>query len=581
MYATEFGRNLDLGEPKYARRDKQKILGVAPIMWAEHCLECSAPLCYTTCPKFRKRKDGRCQLFENSICRVKDTQSIYGESINVIFEGWSKLEADVCFKKLSVKEIQNLNKKLKKVSSLGVKISTTFERKRTPWWLTNKVYNYKEKVIRKYGNTETPDVFFVGAILNNESTGKLFLEIKKLDNTIVYRNKLELKKGYNEIIIDFDTFKIKPNTDYKVYLYAEEKKLNITFTMLDFLWLKKSKKKKIKCIAWDLDNTLWDGVLIEGNVKLKKNIKNIIKELDARGIINSIISKNNKEDVMPILEKEGLYDYFVMPQINWNPKSVNIENLAKQMNIGIDTIAFIDDNPFEREEVHQAYPEVTIYKESEYLDLLNKDEFNVVVTEDTKNRRKTYKMLEKQNEEWEQFDGNIDEFLKQCKMKVTFRKPKEEEYMRCFELLQRTNQLNSSGRRLTIDELVGYINDKNYESYIIQVEDKFGNYGIVGFSLVNLKNIPTITDFVISCRVANKKVENTYFLYLAEKYKKEGKKKLRMNYVKTAKNGPIFKIVKELKLKEVEKEEDFSIYEMDLQGKIEKLDIMEIVDSEM
>ena len=351
--------------------------------------------------------------------------------------------------------------------------------------------------------------------------------------------------------------------------------------MLDFLWLKKSKKKKIKCIAWDLDNTLWDGVLIEGNVKLKKNIKNIIKELDARGIINSIISKNNKEDVMPILEKEGLYDYFVMPQINWNPKSVNIENLAKQMNIGIDTIAFIDDNPFEREEVHQAYPEVTIYKESEYLDLLNKDEFNVVVTEDTKNRRKTYKMLEKQNEGWEQFDGNIDEFLKQCKMKVTFRKPKEEEYMRCFELLQRTNQLNSSGRRLTIDELVGYINDKNYESYIIQVEDKFGNYGIVGFSLVNLKNIPTITDFVISCRVANKKVENTYFLYLAEKYKKEGKKKLRMNYVKTAKNGPIFKIVKELKLKEVEKEEDFSIYEMDLQGKIEKLDIMEIVDSEM
>lgn len=189
-------------------------------------------------------------------------------------------------------------------------------------------------------------------------------------------------------------------------------------------------------------------------------------------------------------------------------------------------------------------------------------------------------MLEKQNEEWEQFDGNIDEFLKQCKMKVTFRSPKKEEYMRCYELLQRTNQLNSSGRRLSMDELVGYINDKDYESYIIKVEDKFGSYGIVGFSLVNVKEIPTITDFVISCRVANKKVENTYFLYLAEKYKNKGQKKLRMNYVKTAKNGPIFKIVQDLKLKEIENKEDNSIYEMDLEGPIEKLNIMEVIDSE-
>ena len=255
MYATEFGEKLNLGKPQYTRKDNRKIVGIAPILWAEHCLECGAPLCYSTCPKFRKRKDGRCQLFEKSICRLNDNQSIYGESINVIFEGWAKLEADVCFKKMSVKEIQKLNKKLKTLSSLGVKISTVFERKKKLWWFTNKIYNYKEKVIRSFGNEDTPDVFFVGAILNNEQSGKLFLEVKKLDNTIVYRNKLDLKKGYNEILINYETFNIKKGVDYKIYLYAEEKKLDITFTMLDFLWLEQSKKKKNKCIAWDLDNT--------------------------------------------------------------------------------------------------------------------------------------------------------------------------------------------------------------------------------------------------------------------------------------------------------------------------------------
>ena len=112
------------------------------------------------------------------------------------------------------------------------------------------------------------------------------------------------------------------------------------------------KKKEIKCIVWDLDNTIWDGTLTESkNVKLKHYIKDIIGELDARGILNSIASKNNYGDAVEKLKEFGIYEYFLYPEINWNPKSSSIANIQKNLNIGIDTFMFIDDQQFELDEV--------------------------------------------------------------------------------------------------------------------------------------------------------------------------------------------------------------------------------------
>ena len=101
------------------------------------------------------------------------------------------------------------------------------------------------------------------------------------------------------------------------------------------------KKKEIKCIVWDLDNTIWDGTLTESkNVKLKHYIKDIIGELDARGILNSIASKNNYGDAVEKLKEFGIYEYFLYPEINWNPKSSSIANIQKNLNIGIDTYVY-------------------------------------------------------------------------------------------------------------------------------------------------------------------------------------------------------------------------------------------------
>ena len=154
------------------------------------------------------------------------------------------------------------------------------------------------------------------------------------------------------------------------------------------------KPRKIKVLVWDLDNTLWDGILVEDgidNLKLKENVVSIIKDLDSRGILLSIASKNNPDEAIKVLQKCGIDDYFLFPQISWDPKSQSIKQIVKKLNIGIDTVAFIDDSPFERAEVSQVCPEVMCIDAVEYNNLLTYPEFNVPVTSESTKRREFYK----------------------------------------------------------------------------------------------------------------------------------------------------------------------------------------------
>ena len=119
------------------------------------------------------------------------------------------------------------------------------------------------------------------------------------------------------------------------------------------------RQKKIKCVVWDLDNTIWEGVLLENeHVQLKNNVQGILDELDKRGILLSIASKNIQDKACHKLKEFGILDYFIYPQINWNTKSSSIKKIAASINIGLDTIAFVDDQPFELEEVGFTLPEV-------------------------------------------------------------------------------------------------------------------------------------------------------------------------------------------------------------------------------
>ena len=118
-------------------------------------------------------------------------------------------------------------------------------------------------------------------------------------------------------------------------------------------------KKEIKCVVWDLDNTLWDGILLESNeVRLKPQIRQIIQTLDSRGILHSIASKSNYDDAMARITEFKLEEFFLYPEISWNAKSASIKRIQENLNIGLDALMFIDDQPFERDEVHHEHPEV-------------------------------------------------------------------------------------------------------------------------------------------------------------------------------------------------------------------------------
>jgi FkbH-like protein len=152
------------------------------------------------------------------------------------------------------------------------------------------------------------------------------------------------------------------------------------------------KNKKIKCVVWDLDNTLWDGVLLEDKcVKLKNNVVDIIKALDERGILNSIASKNDYDLAMDKLKEFHMDKYFIYPKINWNVKSESIRSIAEEINIGIDTFAFIDDQDYELAEVSYAFPQVLCLNVSCLHSILNMNEFTPeFITQDTRMRREMY-----------------------------------------------------------------------------------------------------------------------------------------------------------------------------------------------
>ncbi len=569
-----------------------KIKKIAPLLWTEHCVECAAPECYGACAHYRAREDGQCRLFENGILPLPALQGTLGYGVLVRFEGWAKIQAFCHTGQYPINSIKRLDRLANRMARYDIKRLRKKDRQITG---LTKLGRFPRRMAQLKGEkyTSPPDAFVIG-LINEEAPFSMIVEVST-DTQLKFRTALSCAMGYTEQIIPFSSMNITGDELHRLTVYPENtaEGKTVIFTALDFVTFKEqvqnatetkqetkaAKEKKIKCVVWDLDNTLWSGVLIENeNVILNENAVSVIKELDRRGIISSVLSKNDHEQAYDKIKSFGLDEYFVMPQISWNPKSIGIKKIADDINIGIDTLAFVDDSIFERTEVAEKYPEVLCIDAVDIDNILTMPAFDVIVTAESAKRRHTYKMLEQQKKEIEAWDGNIDDFLRSCKMVLTLGKPKAEEMARCHELLQRTNQLNSSGRRLTMDEVMAIYHDDHFETYALICEDRFGNYGLVGFSIVELGEEATITDFVISCRVANKKVENTYMMHLAEKYQAKGYDRLYINYRKTVKNGPIYKVVSDMKMSKAEGNDEMEKFYIPLTEKLQPVGIMEIIE---
>ena len=295
---------------------------------------------------------------------------------------------------------------------------------------------------------------------------------------------------------------------------------------------------KIKCVIWDLDNTLWEGVLSEGGAKtLRQGAKEAVLELDRRGIIQSISSKNDHAAAIRKLGEYGLQDYFLCPQISWSPKSGGVQNILSALNIKPEATAFVDDSAFERDEVRSVLPAIHTYDGADLLWMLDLPEFQVpFITEDAANRRKMYQAdLNRQVAE-SSFEGDADDFLRTLHMKLDITPVTEHDLQRVEELTRRTHQLNSTGYTYSYEELLELSKDPRYIFRICGLTDDYGDSGKVGLLLLeNDGDALRLKLLIVSCRVMSRGIGSALLCYATQLAHQMGKR-LMAEYLETEYN---------------------------------------------
>jgi FkbH-like protein len=296
--------------------------------------------------------------------------------------------------------------------------------------------------------------------------------------------------------------------------------------------------KPIKCVIWDLDDTLWQGTLAEGDdVVLKPGIREILATLDSRGILHSIASRNNHADVQRKLEELALDHYFLYPQIGWNPKSASIAKIQKDLNLGMDSLLFIDDQAFERDEVASACPSVNCMPAELYESVVYDPRLNPrVVTEDAHRRRLLYLEDIRRKQDEEDYQGPREDFLASLDMQFLISRAKTADLVRAEELTLRTNQLNSTGITYDRAELEAYMHSERHSLLICELTDKYGSYGKIGLALIeHTAEHDHIRLLLMSCRTVSRGLGSVLLYYLMKEAARK-RKQLRADFLRTERN---------------------------------------------
>lgn len=311
--------------------------------------------------------------------------------------------------------------------------------------------------------------------------------------------------------------------------------------------------KDSKCVVWDLDGTLWDGVLLEDDtVELRSGIKNIIQTLDQRGILQSIASKNDYDAAMRKIRDFELDEYFLCPEISWNAKSLSIAKIRANLNISMDSILFIDDEAYEHDEVRSVHPKILCIKACDYDTLLAHPRLNPrFITEDSIRRRRMYLEQQERKIAEEEFAGPRDEFLASLQMRLTIGEATENDLRRAEELTIRTHQLNTTGKTYDYDELSAFIKSPQHKLVVCELQDRYGYQGKIGLALVEIdRDCHHLKLLIISCRVMSLGVGTVLLSYVMNEAKQRGKK-LRADFKHTGRNRPMYITFKMSNFKEV------------------------------
>ncbi|MEO5344046.1 MAG: HAD-IIIC family phosphatase [Gammaproteobacteria bacterium SHHR-1] len=325
--------------------------------------------------------------------------------------------------------------------------------------------------------------------------------------------------------------------------------------------------EKVKCLVWDLDHTLWDGILSEGDgLSLRPGIMQALALLDQRGIVQSIASKNDHDLAWEKLQQLGVDQYFLYPQIHWQSKAQSLQQIAQDLNIGIDSLAFIDDQAFERAEVAFHLPMVRVYDALQWdASLFEQAEFVPrFITQDSKRRRAMYQS-ERQRKQLEQGFGTSSEaFLQSLDMELTIAPAQEDDLQRAEELTLRTHQLNTTGLTYSYEELDQLRQSDRHRLLIAELNDKLGTYGKIGLILLELEQGAWVIRLLLmSCRVMSRGIGGTLINFLRAQAAAQGVR-LLADFRPTERNRMMYITYKFAGFSEIEASPDCQRLEADL-----------------
>ena len=401
---------------------------------------------------------------------------------------------------------------------------------------------------------------------NNIQVSKIETFVKELN---IY---LEQKKRSNVSIVNIDklftNIGFKQSIDYRFY-HSSKAPYTLAFlknyvAAIETVFLRNTGKLK-KAIIFDCDNTLWKGVIGEDGMegidmsptsksgKFYHLVQRIAVFLSKRGVIVGLCSKNNEQDVLDVLRnhKDMILkeDHIVIKKVNWIDKANNLRAIASELNIGIDSLVFVDDSNFEINLIKEQVAEILTIQVptsiTDYPDLILKNVytyFNLVLNNDDAKKTEMYK---------EQFDrensktafSSIEDYLVSLEIELTVVKNDKEHISRIAQLTQKTNQFNLTTCRYTESQVGQFTTDKKHEVYAMFVKDKFGDNGLTGVCIAKKdekdpKNV-IIDSLLMSCRIIGRNIEFVYVSHIIKDLANKGYQLLTADFIPTKKNTQV------------------------------------------
>ena len=382
-------------------------------------------------------------------------------------------------------------------------------------------------------------------LVENRPSNFRIVEIENVYKKIGLVNSIDLRYYYSSKIL----YKLEFLKEYCSYVSP--------------LFLSSNGKSK-KALIFDCDNTLWGGVLGEDGfdgINMSKDHKNgqifheiqiMAKNLNSQGVILGLCTKNNLHDVEEVIKAHP--DFLLddtnisVTRSNWENKAQNLVSISEELNIGLDSMVFIDDSSFEVDLIRESLPEVTVLQVPSnlyaYPGLLRANSslfYNLNYTQEDSQKALMYSQQSKREKTKLNFD-DINDYLSSLELKMKFFDDNASRVERLSQMTQKTNQFNLTTKRYTEKDIENFIEGTNHEVYSFSLSDKFGDNGITGLCVIKIfleDRKAYIDSFLMSCRVIGRNIEYVFIKKIIEQLESKGIEYLESEYLKTLKNSQV------------------------------------------